>query len=309
MINNFEYDVALSFAGEERDYVHAVANCLKNHGIKVFYDKHEEIDLWGKDLYEHLGDIYKNKAEYCVMFISENYATKLWTDHERRNAQERAFKEKGKEYILPARFDKTEIPGIRDTVGYVNLNSRTPEEFCEMILKKIKKVRKPEKLEIIENQQDFDIILPKVKRIFSDLEKQQSVTKSFDNLKRYFESGLNKLAKKYDFLKTDFGELSESKFVAKIYKYGNTVVVCKIWIGKSFSNGNSICYLESGREIDAQHDDSYNESIYVDDNGHEIYFKASMSMGLNPIGLNANKLDSSGVAKYLWAKFTKRLEY
>ncbi|MCI0387573.1 MAG: hypothetical protein MOB07_02215, partial [Acidobacteria bacterium] len=61
---------------------------------------------------------------------------KLWTNHERESAQARAFSEK-EEYILPARFDDTQIPGILPTVGYINLNDYTPREFAELISQKI----------------------------------------------------------------------------------------------------------------------------------------------------------------------------
>lgn len=44
------YDVALSFAGEDRKYVHRVAEALAEKGVKVFYDNFEEADLWGKYL-------------------------------------------------------------------------------------------------------------------------------------------------------------------------------------------------------------------------------------------------------------------
>jgi hypothetical protein len=37
----FEYDVCLSFAGEDRSYVRHVANVLKSRGIRVFYDELE----------------------------------------------------------------------------------------------------------------------------------------------------------------------------------------------------------------------------------------------------------------------------
>jgi len=82
------------------------------------------------------------------MFLSCHYAEKLWTNHERKSAQARAFKEKG-EYILPARFDDTEIPGILPTIGYINLRSLQPEEFGKLIIEKLKKdnnniSRKPE---------------------------------------------------------------------------------------------------------------------------------------------------------------------
>lgn len=81
------YDIALSFAGEDREHAEAVALALKRHGIHVFYDKDEKADLWGKDLYSYLADLYQNRARYCVMFISEHYARKICTSHERRAAQ------------------------------------------------------------------------------------------------------------------------------------------------------------------------------------------------------------------------------
>jgi hypothetical protein len=43
----------------------------------VFYDKHESITLWGKDLYAYLQDVYKNKANYTVIFCSKYYKEKL----------------------------------------------------------------------------------------------------------------------------------------------------------------------------------------------------------------------------------------
>jgi hypothetical protein len=43
------YQVALSFAGEQRDYVEAVSRFLRARGIAVFYDRFEAVTLWGKD--------------------------------------------------------------------------------------------------------------------------------------------------------------------------------------------------------------------------------------------------------------------
>src|SRR5205085_1301981 len=117
---NEEYEVALSFAGEDRLYVDQVASSLKGMGVHVFYDKYEQANLWGKDLYAHLQDVYSHRSRYIVMFLSKHYKEKLWTNHERQSAQARAFKEK-REFILPARFDGTEIPGLLPTIGYINL--------------------------------------------------------------------------------------------------------------------------------------------------------------------------------------------
>ncbi|PIR37893.1 MAG: hypothetical protein COV35_08170 [Alphaproteobacteria bacterium CG11_big_fil_rev_8_21_14_0_20_39_49] len=132
MNTEFEFDVALSFAGENRAYVDEVAKMLDTNGIRHFYDSDREAYLWGKDLIEELDETYKNKSKYCVMFISEHYANKRWTNHERKSAQERAFND-NKEYILPARFDDTTIPSIRGTVGYIDLRNLSPENFAQII--------------------------------------------------------------------------------------------------------------------------------------------------------------------------------
>lgn len=132
-----KYHVALSFAGEDRDYVEKVANDLRDQGVDVFYDKFEETKLWGKDLYTYLRDIYQNRALYTVIFVSEAYRDKLWANHERESAQARAFAE-SKEYILPAKFDEDiEIPGLLKTTGYIKLNDLTPSEFAAKIIEKL----------------------------------------------------------------------------------------------------------------------------------------------------------------------------
>ena len=137
--NQIAYEVVLSFAGEDRNYVEKVADFLRGHDVNLFYDKYEEVTLWGKDLTEHLDKVYRGNARYCIMFISEHYANKVWANHERRSAFAKALEEK-EEYILPVRFDKTEIVGLRPTIGYVDISARTPEELGTLILKKLGRV-------------------------------------------------------------------------------------------------------------------------------------------------------------------------
>ena len=131
-----EYDVALSFAGEDRHHAERLAELLRAEGYSVFYDEYELAKLWGKDLYVYLSSVYKDQADYCVMFLSEHYAQKMWTNHERESAQARAFEE-NQEYILPVRLDDTEIPGILPTVGYLDLRSMTIEEIHQVLVEKL----------------------------------------------------------------------------------------------------------------------------------------------------------------------------
>ena len=131
-----EYDVALSFAGEDREYVKELAALLENHGYSCFYDDNELPELWGKNLYEYLSSVFKDRARFCVIFLSKHYQQKLWPNYERQLAQARAFKE-NREYILPVRLDDTEIPGIPPTIGYLDLRSMSIEDVYKALDKKL----------------------------------------------------------------------------------------------------------------------------------------------------------------------------
>jgi hypothetical protein len=132
----FAFDVALSFAGEDRAYVEQVAKLLKDSGVEVFYDRYEQAKLWGKNLADHLADVYGKQSRFVVMFISEQYVKKAWPTHERQNAHARALREQ-RAVLLPARFDDTEVPGLPSTVGHVNLRTTTPADLADLILKKL----------------------------------------------------------------------------------------------------------------------------------------------------------------------------
>ncbi len=135
--DDYDFDIALSFAGEDRDKAELLANALKNKNVNVFYDAFQKAELWGQDLYSYLSDLYRLRAKYCVMFVSEHYSQKLWTNHERKSAQERAFKE-NQTYILPIRIDNTEIPGLLSTVGYLNWNNESVATIVKLIINKLK---------------------------------------------------------------------------------------------------------------------------------------------------------------------------
>lgn len=131
-----KFDVALSFAGEDREYVSVVAHLLREKGISVFYDDFNKAELWGKNLIDHLGKIYAESSRFIVMFISKHYAIKDWPNHERKFAQDRALRMQ-EDCILPARFDDTEIKGMPGSVGYINLQETSPEELVDLIIQKI----------------------------------------------------------------------------------------------------------------------------------------------------------------------------
>jgi len=133
------YEIALSFAGEDRAFVDAVANDLHARGVKVFYDAFEQVDLLGKDLAAHFAAIYKERAHYCAMFISIHYVRKAWPQFERQHAQSRALAEK-REYILPIRLDYSEVPGLPTTIGYLDARTKNPKEVAAILFDKVRRL-------------------------------------------------------------------------------------------------------------------------------------------------------------------------
>ena len=59
-----------------------------------------------------------------------------WTRHERRAALARAVRER-REYVLPARFDDTSLPGLPPDMVMVDLRTKNPHQFAVMIASKL----------------------------------------------------------------------------------------------------------------------------------------------------------------------------
>jgi TIR domain len=133
-----KYDAALSFAGEDRHYAEELKTIVKNAGFEIFYDNDEESELWGENVYDVLYDVYANQSRFVVMFVSEHYARKEWTTHERQAAQSTALKKKGKAYILPVYIDNTQLPGLHGTIGRQDIKKGIPH-IAKMLIEKLKK--------------------------------------------------------------------------------------------------------------------------------------------------------------------------
>lgn len=140
--SELHYDIAISYSTDDSAFVEPIAKLLREQGVAVFFDRYEQANLWGKDLYSHLSDVYARRARYCLMVISSSYALKQWTSHERRSAQSRALSEH-QEYILPLRLDDVEVPGLLKTIAYIDGRKTSGEELVDLLLAKLGRKRRP----------------------------------------------------------------------------------------------------------------------------------------------------------------------
>jgi ABC-type oligopeptide transport system ATPase subunit len=134
--SEYAYDVAVSFAGNDRPTVKSFVDDLKNLGLSVFYDFDQQALLWGKDIREKLSEVYANEAQYMVVFLSKSYPERDWTDFELSIGKEAAEK-RTEEYLLPLRLDDVKVVGVKTTTGYIDLRQTSIQEVATVLADKI----------------------------------------------------------------------------------------------------------------------------------------------------------------------------
>jgi len=295
------YDIAISFAGEDREIASQIASLLKKRNISVFYDDYEKHKLWGVNLYDHLSDVYKNKAKYCLMIISQNYANKNWTNLERENAQARAFEE-NKEYILPLRLDNTEIPGLPKTIGYLSLRENSIENIVNIIELKLNESSDP----IMQPQQEkTKIRIPNIKKEFSERKQDIFLDETFKFIKNYFHQASAALRKDYPEIDIDIIDVHNFKFLVRLYKAEKSINNCKIWLSRNFRR-KQILISEGDFSID--NDNSHIGGLSVAINDNNLCLESDI-FGYNNFDMNEKYLSKEKAAEYFWLRFLKPLEY
>lgn len=132
----YDFDIAVSFAGEDREYVNDVVSRLKAADVQVFYDQDQAAEMWGENLVDFLQAVYHHRARYAILFISRHYVEKKWPGHERQAAQDRALQETSP-YILPVRLDDSVLPGLNTTIGYLDARYIGVDGLIAAVLQKL----------------------------------------------------------------------------------------------------------------------------------------------------------------------------
>lgn len=132
----FPWDVAISFAGEDRVIVEQFRELMNAAGYTTFYDFDEQHKLWGENLRRKLGDVYAHDAQFMVVFLSSSYPDKDWTRFELEIGREAKTK-RTDTYLLPVIVDHVHVVGIASDVGHVDLRRSSIRDVAELLIKKI----------------------------------------------------------------------------------------------------------------------------------------------------------------------------
>lgn len=111
---SYEYDVALSFAGENRELAQFIAEQLSILDVNVFYDKHFEANFLGRTWEVQFRRIFGEDSRLVVCLLDKNHLEKIWPTFERECFQPRIEDSA----IIPIRLDDTSFSGMpKDLIG------------------------------------------------------------------------------------------------------------------------------------------------------------------------------------------------
>jgi hypothetical protein len=136
----FKYDVALSFAGEDRKHAALLHRHLTKLGFSVFYDVDRQAEIWGKTA-EAFESIYGHQTRYVIPLISKHYVKKDWTRHEFESAKREARRRRS-EFILPIRLDDTRLFGLHDDVIRIDARDTSIERIAQLFARKLQPGRR-----------------------------------------------------------------------------------------------------------------------------------------------------------------------
>jgi len=154
-----------------------------------------------------------------------------------------------------------------------------------------------------ENRQNFSPRSSnlRIKKVFSDREKDEFLNEAFQYIANYFEESLSEMKKRNLHLDYRFNRVDSQNFSVSLYINGHAKTECKISYGTSMGSLNTISYSYSA----AGRNNSFNESFSVIDDGYNLFLK--------PFGLSFSRqlkesLTFEGAAEYYWEMLIEPLQ-
>jgi len=105
---DYEFDIAISFAGENRKFANFIVEQLGELDISVFYDRHYEDNYLGGPWSKHFEDVFVHRSRLVAALLDKHHKDKLWPTFERDCFSVRVPQGE----VIPIFLDDTIFPGI-----------------------------------------------------------------------------------------------------------------------------------------------------------------------------------------------------
>jgi hypothetical protein len=140
----------------------------------------------------------------------------------------------------------------------------------------------------------------RIKRQFTDRERDRFVEEAFDFIAAFFESSLTSLEQQYPQIEKGFRRVDQNRFTAAIYVDGRKESSCRVWMDRGHLGDIAYASGDSGA------DNTYNETLTARDDGYSLFFRP---LGLRFFGSSDGKdLTQQEAAEYLWSMLIERLQ-
>lgn len=137
-LNKASFDVSFSFPGTLRMQVEEII--LKfvtlNTPYCYFYDAEHKAQLAKPAMDILLSQIYRNRSNLIVVFLSSDYKTSEWCGVE-FNIIRDIIKQKGSDRIMYLKVDDVEMTGVLSIDGYIDTRIHSPTEIAELIKERL----------------------------------------------------------------------------------------------------------------------------------------------------------------------------
>ena len=233
-------------------------------GVSCWYDEAEI--QWGDSITQKVNEGL-GASKFVVVVFSPAFVRKNWPQRElnavlNQEASSGEVKvlplfvstQKEKKEILakyPLLNDKQYLPWDKDVKAIVNaMLSQLGDRGKSAGSKPVSSRTVP----------SVHIPLPKIRKKFTQRDRDLFLRNAFTVFKQYFAEALSELERANYQVETDFSEVTNFKFISTIYVDGEVAARCNIWLGGP-SSSDAIAYYE--RESYNDTDSSFHDMLSV----------------------------------------------
>ena len=147
----------------------------------------------------------------------------------------------------------------------------------------------------------------RIRKEFTDWQKEKFANEAFENIAQYFEHSLNQLQEKHaGTVKSSFRRIDATSFEAAAYVNGRERSRCGVWVGGEpmFSRNTTLGYNLGG----VGKRSSFNEMLQTEDDGYRLYLRPMMGFSWLHDGEAKHELAPNEAAQHLWSIFIQPMQ-
>jgi hypothetical protein len=300
------YDIAVSFAGEQREYVAAVVAAAKSRGLKVFYDKDKGNEWWGKSFIRAQRTVYGSQTRFFVPFISTEYLAKPIPMDEFSAAMMTAVKQ-GDGYILPVLMGDVQVPPdlLPPDTHYLRGDDLSSEMLAEQLAQRVGAAtsagQEPRDVgEVVQKAMSYR--MPKVTP--ADFSKYDELDAAFEYLRQQFDQALPQLAP-LGFVGR--ARVSGETLKIRIERHGETAYVIDVAKG-GFTSDDQLNFVVGGNRVGGGNSSNGYATPYFDRETGKPKLKMMDFSVFGTMGRSDQAYTKEELFGKLWASIVERLE-